>query len=201
MRSFFAKRHWETGKARKSRDAKSEDQPLRFCLSVTRAKHTEDREHRDTVEQEIKASPFFRMQKMWKKGDFLMKKSTKAILAVVIVAVLAVGAFLCWKFLMPKPVDGAKTVTVEITHADETKKTVELHTDAQYLWDAMDEEGLIDGTDGEYGKWVTTVDGEVADEANGNYWMFTKGGEWVETSCDTTPIADGESYEFFIYVS
>lgn len=130
-----------------------------------------------------------------------MKKSTKAILALVIVAVLAAGAFLCWKLLAPKPQTGAKTLTVEITHADETKKTVELHTDAEYLWDAMEEEGLIEGTDGEYGKWVTTVYGETADEAAGMYWLFTRGGEWVETACDATPIADGESYEFFIYVS
>lgn len=130
-----------------------------------------------------------------------MKKSTKSILAVAIVAVLALGAFLCWKLLAPSAQAGDKTVTVEITHADGSEKIVELNTDAEYLWDAMFDRGLIDGTDSDYGKWVTTVDGETADEANGNYWLFTRGGDWVETSCDTTPIADGESYEFFIYAS
>ncbi|MEG1632769.1 MAG: DUF4430 domain-containing protein [Oscillospiraceae bacterium] len=130
----------------------------------------------------------------------MSKKTKTTIIAVVAVILLAAVALLCWKLFTPAPQVGSKTLTIEVTHGNGEVNNITLSTDAEYLWDAMAEQkNLIEGTDGEYGKWVTTVDGEKADEANGQYWMFTKGGEWVETSCDTTPIADGEGYEFFIY--
>lgn len=131
----------------------------------------------------------------------MSKQTKRTIIAVVIAVVLVAAALVCWKLFSPSGTsEGAKTVTVEVTHADASQKTLELHTDAEYLWDAMYESGYIDGTDSQYGKWVTAVDGETADEANGQYWMFTKGGEWVTTSCDTTPVSDGDVFEFFIYV-
>lgn len=129
------------------------------------------------------------------------KKTRNALIAVLIVAVLAAGAFLAWKHFSPSATAGDKTITVQVTHADGSEKGFTVRTDADWLWDALYNEGLIDGTDSSYGKWVTTVDGETADEAAGQYWMFTRGGEWVDTSCDTTPITDGETYEFFVYVS
>jgi hypothetical protein len=130
-----------------------------------------------------------------------MKKSTKSILAVVLVVLLAIAAFFCWRAFAPGAQAGSKTLSVAVTHADGSEKDFTLRTDADYLWDAMYEQGLIDGTDSEYGKWVTTVDGETADESAGQYWMFTRSGEWVDTACDKTPITDGESYEFFVYIS
>lgn len=130
-----------------------------------------------------------------------MNKKTKPIVAVAVIAVLVVAALLCWKLFSPEAQAGDKTISVEVTHLDGSVKDFALQTDAAFLWDAMFEEGLIDGTDSEYGKWVTLVDGETADEDAGQYWMFTRSGEWVDTGCDATPIADGEHYEFFIYVS
>lgn len=132
-----------------------------------------------------------------------MKKGTRnLIIAVVAVLALAAAMLLCWQLLGRQSTSvGDKTITVEVTHEDGTVKELTLTTDAEYLWDAMTENGCIDGTDSEYGKWVTTVDGETADEASGHYWVFTQNGEWVETSCDATPIADGQHYEFYIYVS
>ena len=130
-----------------------------------------------------------------------MSKQKKTIAAAIVLVVLIAAAFICWRVFAPTANAGSKTISVVITHNDGTSKTETLSTDAETLWDAMREKGLIDGTDSDYGKWVTTVDGETADEANGQFWMFTRGGEWVDTACDATYIADGESYEFFIYVS
>lgn len=130
----------------------------------------------------------------------MQKTNKKGLWLAVIVVALAIAAFLVWKFALPTANEGAKTLNIDITHLDGSTVEKELHTDAETLWDAMYEAKLIDGTDSDYGKWVTTVDGEVADEANNQYWLFTKGGEWVDTGCDSTYIADGESYEFFIEV-
>lgn len=131
----------------------------------------------------------------------MSKNAKRALIAVAIVLVLALTAFLIWTQFSPKPQEGAKALTIEVTHGDGTEKEFTLHTDAEYLWDAMEEEKLVEGRDTEYGKWVSSVDGEAADESNGQYWMFTKDGEWVEYSCDAAPIADGETYEFYIYVA
>ncbi len=131
----------------------------------------------------------------------MSKNVKKTLIAVAIVVVLALMAFLIWKQFSPQPNDGDKTLTVQVTHGDGSVKDFTLHTDAKYLWDAMDEEKLVEGKDTEYGKWVSSVDGETADEAAGQYWVFTKAGQWVEYSCDTTPIADGETYEFYIYIA
>ena len=57
------------------------------------------------------------------------------------------------------------------------------------------EEGLIAGSESEYGLYVETVDGETANMDNQEWWCFTKGGEMLMTGVDDTMIADGEQYE------
>ena len=125
-----------------------------------------------------------------------MKKKTKLILAAAVLVVLAVVLGLVyWKFA-PRGQAGAKTVTVEIVHGDQTTRTIELHTDAAYLGDALDEqEGLVDGEEGPYGLYIKTVDGETASDSDRTWWCITKAGEELPTSADLTPIADGETYE------
>lgn len=129
-----------------------------------------------------------------------MKKTTKkVIISSIVAAILVFAVLFCWNhFGASRTSAGSKTITVEVTHGNGSVRHLELHTNDEYLWDAMAEGHYIDGKDSQYGKWVTTVDGETADEANGQYWLFTRNGAWVSTSCDATPIADGESYEFFL---
>ena len=57
------------------------------------------------------------------------------------------AALLCWKLWAPSAQAGGKTVAVQVTHADGSEKDFTLHTDAEYLWDAMLEQDLIDGTE------------------------------------------------------
>lgn len=127
-----------------------------------------------------------------------MRRSVKYWLAGLLVIVAAAMALL-YIHTQPQPDAGEKTLTISVLHSDGTQRSFTLQTDAADLWDAMDEAGLIAGTDRAYGKWITQVDGETADEAHNQWWVFTRSGQWVETACDTTPIADGETYEFSIY--
>ena len=71
-----------------------------------------------------------------------------------------------------------------------------IETDAEFLRGAMEQEGLIAGTESEYGLYVLTVNGITADESTQQWWCFTKGGEMVNTGVDTTPITDGDTFEF-----
>ena len=123
-----------------------------------------------------------------------MNKRTKTILSLVaLVAVVAVfvGVYLAAR---PETVVGEKHITVELVGKD-SARTVELDTDEEYLGPALQSEGLIDGTQSEFGLYITTVDGYTADESAQEWWCLTKGGQSVNTGVDSTPIADGDAFE------
>ena len=124
----------------------------------------------------------------------------KTIAAVIALIVLVAVAVFCWLAFSPDAVAGGKTITVDVTHKDGTTNTYEITTDAEFLRGAMEQEGLIAGTDGEYGMYVMTVDGETVDEANQEWWGYTKAGEQVNYGVDSCPIIDGEHYEFTLNV-
>ena len=90
--------------------------------------------------------------------------------------------------------DGLKTVTVDVVTLKETV-TFTLETEAQTLREALEENDLVEGTESEYGLFVTSVNGVVADEANQEWWCFTKSGESLMTGVDGIQIADGDHYE------
>lgn len=124
------------------------------------------------------------------------KASTKKIvLAVVILAAVVVLMALVYKVFMPKGQAGAKEITVMVIHGDGTEKEFTYQTDAEYLGEVIVSEGLVEGEEGQYGLFITSVDGEAADDSKQQWWCITKGGEQVNTSADQTPIADGEVYE------
>ena len=64
----------------------------------------------------------------------------------------------------------------------------------------LTEEGLVSGEEGAYGMFITTVDGETADDTNQEWWCITKDKEKLNTSADQTPIADGEKYELTLTI-
>ena len=129
-----------------------------------------------------------------KKGNNKGLVIALGALALVVAALLVVGIVTRGKAQV-----GAKTVTIEIAKSETDVTEKVLHTDAETLEQAMNEEGLIVGHIEEYGFFIEAVDGRVADPEEGEWWMFTKDGEWVTTGVSQTMIADGDHYEFFIY--
>ena len=123
-----------------------------------------------------------------------MSKKSKiwlALAALVVVAAVLVSVYLAAR---PETSAGEKHITVEIVGKDDAR-TVEIDTEEEYLGPALQNEGLIEGTESEFGLFVTTVDGYTADDSAQEWWCFTKGGESVNTGVDTTPIADGDAFE------
>lgn len=134
-----------------------------------------------------------------KKGEFFMKNK-KTILAVILLVVLAAAALVCWLAFRPQAVEGQKTITVEVTHLDGTVNTFTIHTDAEFLRGAMEQEGILQGREDQYGLYVLTVDGETVDEDAHQWWCFTRSGEQVNYGVESQPIEDGDHYEFSIQV-
>lgn len=94
----------------------------------------------------------------------------------------------------PETVEGSKTIAVEIINND-SSRTVDISTDAEYLRGALEEKSLIQGEESQYGLFVKTVDGYTVDDSKQEWWCFTKNGENLETGVDTTPIEDGDKFE------
>lgn len=125
----------------------------------------------------------------------MTKKTRNIIIAVALLLVLVIGAVLIWNANKPDAQEGGKALEVTVVHGDESSKDFSFSTDAENLRTALEEQKLIEGTESEYGLYVTKVDGEEADEVQQQWWCFSKDGEDLVTGVDDTMIADGEHYE------
>lgn len=125
------------------------------------------------------------------------KPANKKALWYVVVGVVLVALIVIFAVVYGnsnQPVAGSKTITVQIVNGDSTE-TKTIQTDAEYLRGALEQENLVEGTESEHGLYVLTVNGITADESQQQWWCFTKGGEQVNTGVDSTPIADGDTFE------
>lgn len=126
------------------------------------------------------------------------KTNTKKIVAGVLglAVLIAVCAFAYVKF-KPQVVAGAKTVVIEVVDDEGTSVEYEVHTDAEYLLEAMeDAEGLeFDGEDGDYGFTVYTVNDVTADfNTDGAYWSFYLNNEYCNYGVSEQPVNDGDEF-------
>ena len=124
------------------------------------------------------------------------KVALLACLFIVVVAVFGVAFFA----LRPTGTEGEKSFTLELVLSDGTSKEHKVSTDAEFLGDALLTEGLIAGSESEYGLFITAVDGVTADSTNQEWWCLTvNGAEWMY-GIDQTPVTDGEHYELTLKV-
>ena len=128
-----------------------------------------------------------------------MKKSTKTLLIVLVLALIIGAMIFAWLRFGPSATAGKKTITVEVTHMDGTTNTFEVKTAEEYLGPALENEKLISGSDSEYGLFIDTVDGEYADPEKSEWWVFTVNGEMGNYGADQQPIADKDVYAFSVY--
>lgn len=90
------------------------------------------------------------------------------------------------------------TITLEVIGPDGASKEHTVNTDSsKNLRQALEGAGLISGEEGQYGLYVKAVDGITADyDADQSYWELSKDGERLMTGVDSTPISDGDRFEF-----
>ena len=126
-----------------------------------------------------------------------MLKNKKTIIAIIIFIVLIAAAVIVWLRFGPQSgvSEGSKSITVTVVHGDLSSDVFTVRTDAEYLGEALTAEGLIEGEQGQFGMFISSVDGEKADDAAQQWWCLTKSGGTVMTGVDMTPIADGDCFE------
>ena len=127
-------------------------------------------------------------------------KNKKIIIAAAVFAVILIAAVGVYFLTRPETDAGVKTVTIEVVNENAGNETFTLRTYAEYLGEALLEEGLAEGESGDYGLFIKTVNGYTVDDAAQEWWCVTKGGETVNTGADQTPIYDGDTFELTMTV-
>lgn len=125
------------------------------------------------------------------------KTNKKLIIGIAaLVALIAVFAIVFFLF-RPKTEQGAKFITIEVVDNNAASVVYDVHTDAEYLRQAMEEADGLDfsGSESEYGMMVETVNGVTADwNVDQSYWGFYVNGDYCNYGIDSQPVADGDAF-------
>ena len=77
------------------------------------------------------------------------------------------------------------------------EKTFTVRTDKTIVGEALQDAGLIEGEDAQYGLYVKVVDGERVEwDTDGKYWAFYVDGVYAVKGVDSTEIEAGRVYSF-----
>ena len=139
-----------------------------------------------------------RRQKEENKMAEKKQMNKKALIGVAILIVVVAAMGILYSVFREKPVEGSKSITIEVVDSKQESKIYELKTDAMYLQQAMDEaEGLeYDGYESEFGFTITSVNGEVADfNVDSSYWSFYVNEEYCNYGISEQPVEDGDAFK------
>lgn len=123
-----------------------------------------------------------------------MKRTAKSLVCILSVVLLLMLSA-CQTSDSEKK-EGSKTVTLSVIHGDGSQKDFEMKTDEEFLEGALVAEKLVEGNESSMGLFITTVDGEKADDSKQEWWCLTKGGEMWNYGAAATEISDGDKFEF-----
>ena len=136
----------------------------------------------------------------------IIKNRFRSVLSLVLIAAMVLMFAACGQNQEPETPETPsnqqevveKSFIFEVTDLDGTKKEFEVKYDEEKtVGEALTNEGLISGEEGQYGLMVDTVNGQKYDyNEDGAYWAFYINGEYAMTGVDMTPIKDGEIYSF-----
>lgn len=124
---------------------------------------------------------------------------SRAPIIALLVLVAAAGAVLAfWLARRPEAADaGTKVLAVQVIHGSGSVKDFAVRTDADNLAQALLEHAPlgVKGSDGPFGLYIQTVDGETASDAEQTFWSISRDGAALTVGASAQPIADGEHYE------
>lgn len=142
-----------------------------------------------------------------------MKKPTQKILALLLVVIAAFSFASCGNETPPEASDnwlwndaiytedtefinGEKHLGMLVT-ADGKTIVFNIYSDAETVGEALIENNLVEGSEGQFGLYISHVNGiKAVYEEDGAYWGFyDRDGELMSTGVDMTELHDGDVYE------
>ncbi len=128
-----------------------------------------------------------------------MNKKRSYIIGISAILVCIICFALVYIRFSPKPAAGGqKAYTLEVS--DGNKNILYSgKTDSEYLSGLMDELKNTDGFEyessaGDYGMYITSVNGIKADDGRKTYWAIYVNGEFSQYGADSQPVYDGDAY-------
>ena len=115
----------------------------------------------------------------------------------IILFIAVTSAFIALSVAGPDTTSGSKTVTIQIVDNQKQLTNYEIHTDAEYLRQAMEGcKGLtFIGSEGPYGLMLQTINGVSASyEKNQAWWSIYVNNELGNYGIDQQPVADGDVF-------
>lgn len=132
-----------------------------------------------------------------------MKTETKKKIVIIGGTLLFCAAMMVLYFfgVVPKKVEGEKTVTVELSYKNATYTYSQLVTESQTVHDVLVEynerfELGYEYSQSEYGAFVTSFKNTANDDANGYYYMFKINGVYSNFGVSSAAIKDGDTIVF-----
>ncbi|MBQ3257288.1 MAG: DUF4430 domain-containing protein [Oscillospiraceae bacterium] len=125
-----------------------------------------------------------------------------SVLCMVLIVAMALSMTACTTTNDPAVTEQPEqaveqSFTFEVVDKDGNIETFSITTDKSTVGEALLEEGLIVGENGQYGLYVKEVNGIVADyNVDGTYWAFYVDGGYAASGVDTTDVTDGATYSF-----
>lgn len=139
-----------------------------------------------------------------------MKQTTKKSFALFLVVIAIFSFASCGKEKIPDGslwanalytedtdfVNGEKHLGLLVTAEDKTI-VFNIYSDAETVGEALTENGLVEGTEGQFGLYISHVNGiKAVYEEDGAYWGFLdRDGNLMSTGVDMTELHDGDVYE------
>ena len=121
------------------------------------------------------------------------KKIWIALIALVLVIAALVGVYVATR---PDAQEGSKTITVTVVHKDGSEKVFTCHTDEEFLGPVLLTEKIVEGSMGDFGLYILSADGEVADyNVDQGWWALYEGDVQSVVGADAVAITDGGSYK------
>ena len=91
--------------------------------------------------------------------------------------------------------EGSTEFLFRVKDLEGEELTVTIHTNQETVGKALQELKLVAGEDGDFGLYITTVNGQTLDfNKDGHYWAFYEGEAYASQSADQTKIVPGSLY-------
>ena len=150
----------------------------------------------NSPEFQVSINTLHEFDKKDEKGERKMNK--KKVIGIVALVVLVAVMGILYATFKEKPVEGSKSITIEVVNSNGEGTTYEVKTDAEYLAQAMEEaDGLeYEAEEGPYGLVFSSINGEKAVyEEDGAYWGFFVNGDYCNYGASEQPVEDGDAFQ------
>ena len=127
------------------------------------------------------------------------QNNKKIIIGLLALVVIVAAMIIVTQLGRPETHAGDKDIRITVISSDGSEVSYEVHTDAEFLQQAMDEaDGLeYSGEDSDFGFMIDTINGELASfEENGAFWGIFINGDFATYGISQQPVTDGDHFEF-----